>query len=243
MLRQRNNCPAAGPTADKTGQVMAQKIAIVAQYAMDQFYQNYRGNSDFFELSDFIFQCGASISEAYLQGYELRRQELRQEAKEEIVSFSHDWLLEQDLKVERKQKETYATLKQMPLSFPYDKQDSGIQDLFALDPAGTDLERSNITEIWQQKYYPPTDRIFWWLDQGRIKFYNKGICNVNVVRVLYVPTISDDMLVPDGVVELAVVNTVAKLKQLAQGVVIKKSLDGNDNKTIETEIDRSQLKV
>jgi hypothetical protein len=221
---------------------MAQKIAIVAQYAMDQYYQNYRGNTDFFELSDFVFHCGAAIAEAYLQQYEMRRQEMRQEAKEEIVSFSHDWLSEQILKVEKQQRETVAVLKQMPLSFPYDKQDTGIQDVFCLDPPGTDLERSNITEVWQQAYYPFTNRIFWWVDQGKIKFYNKGICNVNQIRVLYVPTISDDMLVPDGVIELAVVNTIAKLKQLAQGVVIKKSLDQNDNKTIETEIDRSQFK-
>jgi len=44
------------------------------------------------------------------------------------------------------------------------------------------------------------------------------------------------------VIDIAVTGTVAKMKQLAQGVVIKKSLDQNDNKTLETEIDRSQFK-
>lgn len=221
---------------------MAEAIQIVAQYTMDEFYQNYRGTSDFFELKDFVFHCGATVAEGYQQGYDLKYAEMRQDHVEEIVSFSHDWLLEDILKVEKKSHETFVTLKQRPMSFPYDKQDTGVQEVFSQDPYGTELERSNITEIWQQRYYPVTSRIFWWVDRTKIQFYNKGGCNINYARVLYVPEISENMLIPDSLVSYAVTNTVMRMKQIAQGVVIKKSLDGNDNKVIQTEIDMSQLK-
>lgn len=221
---------------------MSQPIAIVAQYAMDEFYQNYRSGSDFFTLKDFIFNCQAQIAAAFQQGFETERAKLRQEKQDAVVSFSHDWLNEQVLKVEHKSHETFAELTQHPMSFVYDKQDTGIQEVFPVDPRGVELERSNLTEIWQYKYLPATNRIFWRVDRGKLKFFNKGICSIDRVRVLYVPSVSEAMDVPDGIIDLAVTNTVAKMKQLAQGVVIKKSLDGNDNKTLETEIDRSQIK-
>lgn len=209
---------------------------------MDEFYQNYRAGTDFFELQDFVFHCGTTVAGAYQQGYDLKYAEMRQDRQEEIVSFSHDWLLDQVLQVEHKEGETFVCLKQRPMSFPYDKQDTGIQEVFSLDPRGTIMERSNITEIWQQHYYPGTSRIFWWVDQAKIKFFNKGGCNVNSVRILYVPEISDNMLVPDALVDYTVTTTVSKMKQIAEGVVQKKSLDGNDNKVMQTEIDTSALK-
>jgi hypothetical protein len=57
-----------------------------------------------------------------------------------------------------------------------------------------------------------------------------------------VPAISDDMMVPDALVDLAVVQTVARMKQIAEGVVVKKTLDGNDNKVLQTEINSAALK-
>lgn len=222
--------------------VMAQNIQIVAQYAMDQFYQNYRGGTDFFELKDFVFYCGTTIAGAFQEGYSEKYAELRQEGGEEVVSFSHDWLLEQVLEVKKEKRETYAQLKQRPMSFPFDKSDIGAQEVFSVDPYGTTLERSNITEIWQQKYYPATDRIFWWVDRDKIRFFNKGECNINVIRLLYVPEISSNMDVPDALVPLAVMETVARMRQIEKGVVIKKSLDQNDNKILQTEIDGKQLK-
>lgn len=235
-----NHDPACHET--RRGKVMSQPLPIVAQYAMDEFYQNYRSGSDFFTLSDFSFHCMSTIAAAFKAEFEQRRAELRQDRQDEIVSFSHDWLSEQILTVEHKSREIFAVLEQRPMSFPFDMQDTGIQEVLPLSPFGTILERSSITEIWQFRYLPATDRIFWYLDRGKLKFFNKGSCTINEIRVLYVPTICETMDVPDGIIDVAVSGTVAKMKQLAQGVVIKKSLDENDNKTLETEIDRSQFK-
>lgn len=219
-----------------------QALPVVAQYAMDQFYQNYRSNTDFFELKDFIFHCGSTLAAAFQQGYTEKYAEMRADRQEEVISFSHDWLAEQDLKVDRNAREPFVKLIQHPMSFPFDQQDTGIQEVFALSPWGTELERSSITEVWQQKYYPATNRIFWWLDRDKIRFYNKGGCNIETVRVLYVPQISEDMQVPDALVDMAVVQTVARMKQIAEGVVIKKSLDGNDNKILQTELNGASMK-
>jgi len=173
--------------------IMAQPLPIVAQYAMDQFYQNYRSGTDFFTLPDFKFNCMATIAAAFKAEFDLKYNELRQERQDEIVSFSHDWLSEQILDVEFKSHETFAELKQHPMSFPFDKQDTGIQEVFSVQPVGTILERSNITEEWQNRYLPATNRIFWWVDRKKIKFFNKGGCVVNQVRVLYVPTVCETM--------------------------------------------------
>lgn len=241
VLRQRHDDSYAAQ-AQTCYPIMAVSIQIVAQYAQDQFYQNYRGGTDFFELKDFVFHCGTTIGALYQQGYSEKYAELRQEGGEEVVSFSHDWLAEQVLLVQKEKKETFVKLGQRAMSFPFDKSDIGYQELFSLDPFGTDLERSSITEIWQQKYYPATSRIFWWPDRDKIRFFNNGECNINQVRLLYVPEISAEMDIPDALVQPAVMGTVERMKQIEKGVVVKKSLDQNDNKILQTELDLRQLK-
>jgi len=205
---------------------------------MDQFFQNFKSASEFFVLDDFIFNCAAALGEFYLQAFEAQRGELRQEKQDEVVAFSHDWLSEGVLKV----KDLEAAIDFDFMSFPNDKQDSGIQEVFSVKPANVDLERSNLTEIWQYKFLPLTNRIFWRIDRKKIKFFNKGEGNISEVRVLYVPARSNTMEVPQSLVQYAIDTTVMKMKEKAQAVVVKKSLDGNQNKVLQTEIDPESLK-
>lgn len=223
---------------------MAVPLSIVSQYAMDLYYQNYKSNSDFFVLSDFIFHCGNTVTDFYLQQYQLQYAEIRQEKKDQVVAFSADFLGEQILKIKKEGGETFAIIEKPVMSFPFDKQNIGIQEIFVTKPSGcVDLERQTINAIWDLKYQPVNNRVFWWVDRDRIKFYTKGIYNVQEVRILYVPAANnEDAEVPDGIVKYVIDTTVLTMKQISQGVVVKKSVDGNQNKIIETEVNSTLLR-
>lgn len=222
---------------------MGKHITIVAQYAQDSWYQNYKSNSEFFGIEDFVFHVGATVADAFQQEYRAQYAELRQQKSDSVVIFDPSWLNEQILPVENKDGELSATLKFSILNFAYDQQTVGVQSVFSTKPnPGRELERSSVNETWMYPYLPVTDRIFYRVDRDKIKVFKGGLCNVNEIRVLYVPAIGEDMIVPDGLVDYAITNTVIKMKQLKDGVLVKKSLDGNVNKIPETEIDKLALK-
>lgn len=218
---------------------MATPIETVGQYTMDSFYQDYKQNSEFFELSDFIFHAGATLGDYYRQQFEAKYAELRQEKSDEIVTFADDILLSTSVTV----KDGVADFNKKIMSFPYDRQNAGIADVFITKPVGNfTMERTNLAQIWQLRYMPYTGKIFWYSDRGQIKFFTNGSCNINEGVVYYVPGVSPEMEVPDSLIDWTVSNTVQKMRQLKEGTIIKKSLDGNQNKIAETEIDKSQLK-
>lgn len=219
---------------------MSKPLPIVAQNAMDQYYAQFKSANDFFGLEDFIFACGACLGEYYLQNFEAMRTLLRAEKKDEVVGFSHDWLAEKYLKVENDKGILFSTIDFDFMSFPYDKQDTGIQNIFSTN--GVELERINVDSFWMFKLLPATNRVFWWIEKGRIRYYKKGDCSINQIKVTYVPGINNEMEVPDSLVEYAIKSSVTRIKDLVQGNVVKKSLDQNQNKVLQTEIDPSALK-
>lgn len=221
----------------------ATPINIVAQYTMDEYYLNYKSETDFFTLQDFIFHCGATLTGAFQQGFDAMRAELRAEKQDEVVAFSHNWLSQTDvLQVQRQNNQVFVELDQPVMSFLTDAQNTGIQEIIPIAPTDVELERSNISQIWQFKLLPATNRIFWYPVGNKINFFNKGDCHIQQLQVLYIPGISDTMLVPGGLVNYAISTTLAVMKQLNEGTVVKKSLDLNQNKIINTEVDKLQLK-
>ena len=222
---------------------MPDKLPIVAQRTMDSFYQSYKSSSQFFDLDDFVFYTGATIADIYQQEAKLRYAELRALKQEDVVSFPADWLLEQQLKVTRKNNETYVELEQPVMGFSFDHQVLGIQDVLPIKPVNAIFERTSQAAAWQSRLLPYTHRTFWYAVNNKIHFFNKSGCNISEVRVLYVPAIGDDMLVPDGIMKMAIDQTVATMKQLSQGTVEKKGMDNQGtNKTIETEMNKMALK-
>jgi hypothetical protein len=209
---------------------------------MDLYYQSYKSSSQFFDLDDFIFHSGATVSDIFQQEYKAKYAELRAMKQEEVVTFPADWLLEQKLKIQRKDNETFAVLEQPIMGFSYDQQVTGIQGVEATKPRDAKLERTTQAAAWQNNLMPFTGRIFWYAKGDRILFYNKGGCNIHEVNVLYIPAINDTMLVPEGIIKMTIDQTVATMRQLAQGVVVKKAVDGNQNMVLEGEINKQSLK-
>lgn len=218
-------------------------LKYIGQSAMDGYLQNYRTASDFWTLQDFIMRAATVIAEFYQRSYDAQYQMNRQDKTDEVISFSADILSEQDLKVERKDGDLVSTLDYPVMSFIHDKQTSGVQQVIPLKPNDVSLERSNITEIWQLKLNPLTNRIFWVATRGKLSFYKKGFCNITLVKVLYVPAVmnesgevNEDALIADGVAEMAINMTILKMKQEKDGIIIKELNDGNSNKALENEL-------
>jgi len=225
----------------------------IGQTAMDDFYQNYRGNADFFGLEDFVFRAGAIIGEYYQKLFMAKYNELRQEKinKAELVGFNVDMLSQQDLtlKLNKEMQEYRATLSQPVMTFTFDQSETGYQLVMPLTPRNVNIERTSISELWQVQYLPFTNRIFWYPDNGELVFLKKGNCNVSKVRLYYVPSLRNkdgeviaDAPISDAIVQMAVTTTVAAMKQEAQGVVVKETNDLNPNKNLESEINKNALR-
>lgn len=222
---------------------MGQPIDIVAQRTMDLFYGSYKSAVDYFDNDDFIYYCGSTVADLYRQEYMQRYAELRQEKSDSMVEFDPTWLNERELSVELKDGRYFAKLDFGFMSFPYDAQSTGIQSVISVFPNyGKELQRVTLNQVWQLKYIPNTDEIFFQPEKTKLNIFKYGAANTNKIKVFYVPAIGPDMEIPDGLVELTINNTVGNVKQLLAGNVVKKSIDGNINRTMETEIDKSQLR-
>lgn len=224
---------------------MATKLNIVAQFAQDAFLQSYRVTTDFFDLDDFIFHCAAAAAAFYQQLYEKEYARMRQDGqKDEVVAFSNDFLSTQVVPVGNKDGRLVAKLTEDVFSFAYDQSNVGVQNVFCVDPAPSyELERSDIDEFWQLEYLPITNKIFWALDGSEIELKKRGNCNVKKIKVWYVPQINSDnpeTLLPDGLVKPVIDATVTTMMELGKGKVVKKTLDQNENKLVQTEANVKQ---
>lgn len=220
---------------------MSKRLDIVAQTAMDLFYSEYKGDDDFFNIDDFVLNCGNTLSDLYLQEYRIQYQQIRQEKRDEVVAFSSEWLFSEVLDVKLIEGEYTSILSQRVMSFPYDSQNVGLQEVIGIVPRGTCLERSNLTEVWQYKYLPQSGNIFYRLKKDKILFFKNGACNINKIEAFYVPSPAADSEVPDGVINYVVNTTVSVMKQILAGVVVDKSNDDNPNKILQSEINKTSL--
>lgn len=226
---------------------MATPLEIVASHTQDAYLQTYRTTTDFFDIDDYIFHCAAAAATFYQQLYDKEYARMRADGqKDQVVAFANDFLSTQILKVEKKDGETFAMLTDQVFSFAYDQSNTGLQNVFCFVPRPVyELERSDIDELWQLQYLPKTNKIFWALDGDRILLVNKGGCNVKEIKVLYVPQVNADnpkTLLPDSIVKPVIDATVLSMKEYADKNVIKKTLDNQQNKTLQTEANLSAAK-
>lgn len=218
---------------------MPQQLKYVAQLAMDNFFQNYRGESDFWELDDFVSMCGNTISGMYYDIYKQKYAMLRQEKKTELIAFDSGWLVEEIVTVKQNGIQYLIEFDANVMTFPFDQNDIGIQNVFN---GFTELERVTLSTLWQLNHLPKTNRIFYYLDLGKIGIYNSGDYNVKELRVLYVPAMIDgESPVADGLIGDAIAKTVMSMRQMASGEIVDKTDDFNTNKILQTELDKNTL--
>lgn len=223
---------------------MGQQIKFVAQLCQDDFEQNYSNGISFFTLDDYIVRAGNVAADYYRQAWKSMYDELRQEKRDEVVGFDPTVLSEQFVKLERKDNEFVGELSAKAMTLPFDMQTSGYQNIFDVRD-GSELERSNLNETWTYKYLPYSCRKFFRIDGNKIKVFTNANGGVKEVRILYVPSIQigdGDAEIPDGIVEYVITNTVGYMRSMAQGKIVKKTLDQNQNEVFETEANLKQAK-
>jgi len=222
---------------------MPKQVRYVATTAMDDYYQNFSTPTDYFTLDDFITRVGNVAADYYQKEWKRMYDEMRAERMSEIVGFDPESLSEQFVKVKKEGSEWVGVIERPAMSLPFDMQTSGFQNVFDVK-TGKELERSNINETWQYQYQPFNDRLFFRIDRNKIKISTKGNCNIQEVRILFVPSIrigDGEEELPDGIIGYCIGATVTYMRALS-GKPIKKSLDGSQDFTLETEMNPNAVK-
>lgn len=224
---------------------MAAPIDMAGQTAMDLYYKQYKSPSDFFDLADFITHTAGVVGNLYMEGYKKQYAELRQDQKDEVVAFDPTILNESILKVEKDEHGDWCSkLEHGVMSFPYDEQGIGVQDVIPIRPLkGVKMERTTLAAHWQLEHVPNCNIVFWYLQRDKVKFLNKSSVQLHEVQIWYVPSIYDPaFLVPDSIFEFVVTTSAATIKEIVKGTTVKQSVDGNANQIPQTEINALSLK-
>lgn len=223
---------------------MATPIKILAGHIMDDFYQDYPSNEEFFSLSDFIFQTGSAYADILSKEFDVERLKMKQDGIDTYVSFSHDWLQTQVLQLQRKSEEgEYYQLLQKPMSFPYDKWDSGLQNVFPVGAKNNnELVRATIDTNWQNKFSPLTHTIYWTYLKDKIYPVTSLQSAPPSIRVVYIPEVSLDLEIPNSRNAMISVAVLTVMRKLSEGFLIDESNNQNKNKLPVTENDPNLIK-
>jgi hypothetical protein len=221
---------------------MPSQLKYIAQDVMDLFYQEYKMDSEFWTIDDFIGHTGDTISEIYNAYYQQMYKESLAEKKQEVVMFDAGILSSQVLKIQNVGGVLSAKLEEPVMSFLYDQSSTGVQVVSITKPySDNQVERTTLQAKWQLQYLPQTNTIFFYVDRDILYFINKGNCNVSEVNVHYIPSMYPCAIIPDGIIDMAKTKVLKLLRELAQ-TVVKETNNQNHNKIIESEIDKTQLK-
>lgn len=221
---------------------MGVNVKILAQTAMDRFYRQYKTDSDFFDIPDFISAIGFALSTFYLSVYKERYAEIAAQKTDEVVSFDPLTLNTQRVALEKEGDVFVGKFSKPVMSFAYSNSSPGIQKVSVALPKnnyGKSVELLN--EQWQIKLIPKSNFLFYTPIPNGISISSSCLFDVEEVNVLYVPSISgDDYEVPDVLTDMVLDKTVASFHQLPG--VVKKTNDQNQNMTIETEINKNSIR-
>lgn len=217
-------------------------IAVLAQNIMDQYYQQYRSDTDFFRLYHFKYMAAIGYAKLVQDEYKEQYEKNKAEEGYGYLSAPSDWLVSEKKKVDRDDEDQYfVELDNFPMTFLFDNQNTAIQDV---EPVGNnncrEFQRIQKDLLWQYKLLSDfTDVTYWFVDGKKIIFKNL-LCKPKEVKITYIPGLSiniDDNFNIPVTKEADVFDWVLNRLIIArQGTVIDWSQDGNPNKTVQHEI-------
>lgn len=213
-----------------------EKLENVAQLCMDAFYQEYKPDDAFLELVHFSMLCRAADNK--LKMLEFKEQlnlKIRMRIINSLIQLSPDNYFSEDLKVE---KDGSVKLKHSIMSFSGDDSSVGVSVVEPIGNGGcSPFIRTTINEKWQ--VCKISDVVFWYPMNDKIHLINiDKVCKVDKVRVVYIPSADDEMIVNQSRV-WDITNMVSKyIVDMKNGNVVDMSSDGNPNTVIQTEINK-----
>lgn len=216
----------------------AQGLKIIAQLAMDFFYQNYRPADGFLRLEHFLYLCKAADGALKQQEYDNQvKLNLRKGAKEGPINLSSGNYITESPDITN----GIATLNQKILTF------AGASPVISVSRVKLEGGCSNVMpispeEIWQA--CDIKDVVFWTPKCDGIEFLNlKGNCDPKKATITYLPELNDNSVIPENR-KFAILNMInAYIKSAQQGSIIDMSMDGNTNVATQTEINKYLLKA
>lgn len=212
---------------------------VVGQNALDLFLQKYRGNSEFFTEDDATRFCGMAFGKIMKDSYTTLKVEIRAEKEEGFVEFSHDFMSEVFVDVQKDAKGPFALLPQKIMSFPFDSWYAGIGNVYPNEDSGCgEFIRHSVNTVWELCDLPQASVTFWWGESGRrIRFKSASDCIPKKVQVFYIPASDNDEYDIPDTLEMDVLTLTLNLMIAAknQRPVVKQTNDGNFNAVMETE--------
>lgn len=223
---------------------MQTQLKYIGQHALDLFYQAFKPAAGFWDIDDAIYFAGVSYAGLLSQEYDIERQRLMKDGEETIVTFSHDWLQTQDLEIEKDEDFGWSAKLDKPImSFPFDKRDVGLQNIF---PKGFKSEfiRSSIDSIWQNELLPLTKNTYWALLKDKIILFNNSKQEFlkKKIKVVYVSAIHEDMEIPQTRHKMIIDATILLMRNSEKDKVVKKLNSGNENAVLQEEADQNGIK-
>ncbi len=217
---------------------MAESVRIVAQVALDMFYQDYKPARAFLRLEHFIFLVIAADGKLKKDEYDnLVALNLRKRMPNAPVILSSDNFITvtADIKDEK------AILPFPIMSYSGADPSMSVSQVKPEGNCGNIMPTSQ-AERWQAEAIK--DVPFWLPVCDGIEFINLGRnCNPKKVKVTYVPMLTDKSVVQEGR-KWAILNMVnLYVKSAKEGVIIDMSNDGNSNVASQTEINKYLLKA
>lgn len=212
---------------------------IVGQQLMDLYYKQYKTNSDFFDLDDFIRFVGNAWAYLLVQEYKENYALMAKEGVIDVVGFSHDFIQEQVVDVRQEGNTYFGRLKSPIMGFPYDQRTTGIQNVFPIGNQGCgEIIRASIDEQWMDCYLPRTSKRFWHLQtRDKMIFTNIEQCNLKKVSVLYIPAPEDpNLIITEGKVG-EVLSAAMLLMKGEENKIIPSVNNQNKDRIIQTEAD------
>lgn len=218
-------------------------IETIADLTMNLYYEDFANNAEFFDLDDFINYTGIAYADLLGQEYITMYNQMRADGDSNAIEFSHDWLKTEVVKRQKDVEGWFAELSQPVMSFPFDKSDIGLQNIF---PLGSNFQfeliRSSISQTWQDEFLPLTCKVFWAL-LGQKIYLNSSLKEPPPeLKIVYVPAASLDLDIPASRQKMVIQNTIQLMREAAKGYIIKETNNGNLNPIIQGETDRNLIK-
>lgn len=218
-------------------------IKIIADLTMNLYFEDFANGAEFFDIDDFVRYTGIAYADLIGQEYLVMYNQNRQDGNMDIIEFSHDWLKTEVVKKQSGVEGFFIELSQPIMSFPFDRKDSGIQNIF---PVGGKFKgefiRSSISEIWKDQYLPLTQHVYWALLENKIYLSSNLVDPPLEMRVVYVPEASENLNIPSSRQQSVIKNTIQLMREAAKGYVVKENNNQNLNPIIQTETDRNLIK-
>lgn len=226
------------------------KLVNTAQALMDMYYQNYKTDEDFFDLTHFRYLCGVVYSKILEDEYKEARAIAKAETGYTEISLQSDWLQEIEVEIKEsddpyEQGDMVAKLPFRPFSFPYDPYSFGIQSIIPKRAGGCkNFVRSSQKSEWIDCLMPNNSNIYWMMSSAKKLRFKNVKCDLgDKVKLLYIPEITDEAFgldggdVPASKEEMIIMRGLQLMMAARQGTVVDFTNNSNPNKTIQTEID------